>query len=199
MPTQSQILIDGNSKAISPKRTYGDRNQASLDLMFPGSPVYTNLLTDDGLKETYDQIINGKPTDALQSGTGLTYGGGSGFGLASFDTNYISNGAPDIGANAATKDGKQFGKGEGAPTTPYVPPLTSPGVGSVAAADQPPYDIKAGPLLGYDSDGKLEAQNEFGSGYGSTANPAVTSDEIDNQSLGTLISGRSYTNSDTLG
>tara|TARA_E500000331_G_C17165764_1_gene673746 strand:- start:255 stop:860 length:606 start_codon:yes stop_codon:yes gene_type:complete len=201
MPSQSQLLVNVGSSAIATERTYGDRNQAALDAMFPETPTYTGELTNEGLKTTYGQIINGKPTNDLQSGTGLTYVGGVGLGVTAFDSEFANNGVPNVAALTATKDGKPFGGGEGAPTNPYVPPLTSPGDGSVEASSQPPLDPTTTKVTGleYDNTGLLIKQNEFGSGYGSTANPSITSTEIDNQTLGGLISGRSYLNSDTLG
>lgn len=189
MPSQSQIMINDGISEVSPQRTYGDRNQANLNQCFPASPIYSGVISDDGLKATYDQIINGKPTDDLESGTGLTYKGGSGLGMSSFDTDYLANGAPDIAANTSTTDGKEFGAGEGAPSSPYVPPLTS--ATDMTAASQPAFDTESGTLPA--------AGNEYGSGYGATSNPSVTSAEVDNQTLGGLISGRSYLNSDTLG
>ena len=195
MPSQSQWLVDDGKKTISPQRTYGDRNQAALDSCFPKSPIYQSLLTDEGLKKTYNQILNGSPTGELDSGTGLTYGKGPGLGIDDFSTEFANNGVPDIAALEKTKDGKAFGSGEGAPTTPYVPPLTS--APDMTAASQPPH--KKENVLGYDSEGKLIPQTEFGSGFGSLANPSNTSNDIDNQKLGSLISGRSYKNSDILG
>ena len=71
---------------------------------------------------------------------------------------------------------------------PYIPNLTSPGPGSINAADMPEY---AGELP------DAEFNNEFGSGKGGLVSPAETSAEIAKQgTLGTYISGRSYQGSD---
>ena len=105
--------------------------------------------------------------------------------MSSYDRDYPD--APDVAANTMTADGKAFGSGGGAPSSAYVPPLTSPGPGSVAASDQPAYT------------GTLPTEGgEFGTGLGSTANPSDTSPEIATQDVDTataLISGRSYAGS----
>ena len=78
--------------------------------------------------------------------------------------------------------------GGGLPASPYMPNLTSPGPGSINAADQPSFN---GDL----PDG--ENKSNFGSGLGGTAQPAETSKSISEQTvLGTYISGKSYLGSD---
>ncbi len=191
MASQPQPLVDDGSKAITPERPYGDRNQANLNACYPGSPIYQNLVTDVGLKKVYNQIISTTTDKNIESGTGMKYNGGLGHGINNFNTDFSANGVPDMASLEKTKDGKPFGQGEGAPTTAYIPPLTSPGDGSVSADAQAPFDFEGGSLP--------KAGNEFGSGYGATANPSTTSAEIDNQTLGSLISGRSYLTSDSLG
>ena len=106
---------------------------------------------------------------------------------------FSENGAPDIPNITTVVDGNgnsiNVGEGAGAPTTPYIPPLTSPGVGNFSAADQPPFTGTT-----------PESGNEFGSGIGATANPKTTSSEIETQKIGdTLSMGRSYAGSDGKG
>ena len=66
--------------------------------------------------------------------------------------------------------------------------MTSPGPGSINAADQLEYN------------GELpnpEFNNEFGTGKGGLVSPSETSSELSKQgTLGTYISGRSYQGSD---
>jgi hypothetical protein len=96
----------------------------------------------------------------------------------------IGNEVPDVPGNTATADGKAFGEGQGAPTTPYIPPLTSPGPGSVSANDQPAFTgVTPDPAQ----------QSEFGSGLGGQASPHETSPEVASQdTVAGLISGKSY-------
>ena len=65
--------------------------------------------------------------------------------------------------------------------------LTSPGPGSISAADQPEFNgVLPNP----------ENNVEFGSGLGGLVSPAETSERISGQTLGNYISGRSYAGSD---
>jgi len=101
----------------------------------------------------------------------------SGFGLNSFNRDFSQNDAPNL-EDVATGGG-------GLPATPYVPNPTSPGPGSTFAGDQAPFT------------GEIpESSPEFGSGLGGTLSPSVTSTEIEKQTLGSYISGRSYAGSD---
>jgi len=190
--SQNQNIVDKGSKAISPEKTYGTRRQANLNSMFGDSPIYQNDITNDERTKTYQHLLDSNVTETFDTITSVKVPGGPGLGINSFNTDFTKNDVPDIEANNETSDGKEFGKGEGAPTTAYIPPLTSPGAGSVEAADQPPFDIDNGtlPKLG----------NEYGSGFGATANPYTTTAEIEKQTLlGTYISGRSFTNSESTG
>ena len=75
--------------------------------------------------------------------------------------------------------------GGGLPATPFTPNPSSPGAGSTFAGDQPPFEgiiPDSGP--------------EFGSGLGGLLSPSTTSEEIQGQTLGSYISGRSYAGSD---
>ena len=104
----------------------------------------------------------------------------SGLGLNSFNRDFAENDPPDL-------EDVETGGG-GLPATPYVPNPTSPGPGSVFAGDQAPFT------------GEIpESAPEYGSGLGGTLSPSVTSAEIQNQTLGSYISGRSYAGSDGVG
>ena len=101
----------------------------------------------------------------------------SGLGFNSFNRDYTENDAPNL---AEVETG-----GEGLPASPYVPNPTSPGPGNMTANSIAPYT------------GELpEAGGEFGSGIGATLSPSVSSAEIEKQTLGSYISGRSYVGSD---
>jgi hypothetical protein len=188
MPEQRQTVIDEGVKSVDPEKTYGTRVQGNLEACFPDSPIYNNLFTTAERVSTYQTLLDGSVTDTFDTVTGEKVPGGLGLGVNSFNTNFTENGVPDVSSLTEDNSGNKFGKGGGAPTSPYVPPLTSPGVGSVDAADQPPYigDI---PTSG----------EEFGSGYGATANPSATSAEMEGQKLGSYIKGRSFKNSDIIG
>ena len=192
MASQNQNIVDKGSKAVSTQKTYGTRRQANLNSMFGDSPIYQNDITNEERVTTYQHLLDNDVTETFNTITSIQIPGGPGLGINSFNTSFTMNDIPDVAANNETSDGKEFGKGEGAPTTPYIPPLTSPGVGSVEASDQPPFDVVNGSLP--------ELGNEYGSGYGATANPYTTAAEIEKQTMiGTYISGRSFTNSESTG
>tara|TARA_Y100000593_G_C4300032_1_gene332844 strand:- start:1672 stop:2076 length:405 start_codon:yes stop_codon:yes gene_type:complete len=122
------------------------------------------------------QLTDAERTDAMQK-LALDNVVTSGFGLNSFNRDFSQNDPPNL---AEVETG-----GGGLPATPFVPNPTSPGPGSVFAGDQAPYE------------GEIPASTpEYGSGLGGTTSPSVTSAEIEKQTLGSYISGRSYAGSD---
>lgn len=164
---------------------FGKRYPENYASAYPSSPIHDGTMTDDGVVQTFIPAVQeGDATSAFDA-YGTSVAGGVGNRMASYDRDYPD--APDVASNATTADGKAFGAGEGAPSSPYIPPLTSPGPGSVSATDQPAYT------------GTLPAATgEFGTGLGGTANPSSTSPEIATQDVDTataLISGRSYAGS----
>jgi len=99
-----------------------------------------------------------------------------GLGIPNFNPEYTANGAPDL-------EEVETGGG-GKPATPYVPNPDSPGPGSTIAADQAEF---SGTIP--------ESGPEFGSGLGGLISPSTTSNEIEKQTLGSYISGKSYAGS----
>ena len=194
MAEVQQTLVNDGKTELNPERTYGDRNQASLNACFPRSPIYDGSINDVDLRKCYNQMLQGPAVNGVLSAGKLKYGAGQGLGIVKLNPDFAENGAPaiDLLRKGKTTDGKEFGKGEGAPTTQYIPPLVSSP--DMDAASQPAYTAKDETLP--------QAGGEYGSGYGSTASPAVTSKRIDNQKpvvkLGSLIMGRSFKNSDKL-
>lgn len=93
--------------------------------------------------------------------------------------NYVA--APDISGNTATDDSTPltFGAGGGAPESPYVPPLTSPGAGNTTATTQ----------TGMGSTYSPTAHIGFGSGDGGLADPADQT--IKGQKIGDYTKGES--------
>ena len=79
--------------------------------------------------------------------------------------------------------------GGGLPSTPYTPNVTSPGPGSINAADQPVFN-------GEMKD--VNSINNFGSGLGGLLSPSETAAKIadSRQKLGQYISGKSFQGSD---
>lgn len=164
MAEQPQVIVQ---PAVAPNKQYGARKDGNLKSIFAASPVYLGELTDAERKRTYQEL-------ALD---GTVVGGN---GINSYNRDFAD--APDL---TEVETG-----GGGLPASPYMPNLTSPGPGSVSAADQPVYN------------GELpdpETNVEFGSGLGGLANPADTSGRIAEQNIvtiGSYISGRSYQGSD---
>ena len=164
---------------------FGKRYPANYVSAYPASPIHSGEMTDEEVVKTFIPAVQEGDATTSFTAYGISVAGGVGNRMSSYDRDYPD--APDIASNTTTLDGKVFGTGAGAPSSPYVPPLTSPGPGSLSATDQPAYT------------GILPAATgEFGSGIGGTANPADTSPEIATQDVDTataLISGRSYAGS----
>ena len=162
MAEQNQIIVQ---PLISPNKPFGARKDSNLQAIFSASPVHNGDLTDDERKKEFQNLVL----------DGTTLGG---LGFNSFNKDY--DGAPDLN-NVKTGGG-------GKPASPYMPNLTSPGPGSMNAADQPEYNGEIPDI----------ANNvEFGSGLGGTVNPIDTSKRIAEQNiLGAYISGKSYLGSD---
>ena len=162
MPEQRQTIVQPAAASNKPR---GTRKDINLKSSFPNSPIHMGELTDEERKKLYQEL-------ALD---GTVVGG---LGINSFNRDY--EGAPKL-SDVETGGG-------GLPSSPFTPNLTSPGPGSLNAADQLEYN------------GELpdqESNVEFGSGKGGLVSPAETSAELSKQgTLGTYISGRSYQGSD---
>lgn len=164
---------------------FGKRYPTNYASAYASSPVYKGEITDETIEKTFIPAVQRGEATAPFDAYGVEVPGGVGHKMSSYNRDYVD--APDVAANDMTEDGKVFGSGRGAPTNPYVPPLTSPGPGSVSATDQPAFTGTIVPASG-----------EFGTGLGGLANPALTSPEIATQDVNTataLISGRSYARS----
>ena len=111
MPTHRQITVN----AAITERQMGRAGTNNLRGIYTKSPIYTEDVTDDSLREEYQKEV----MDATINDGGHT------FGL--FETNFSD--APEL---AEVKTG-----GGGLPATPHVPNPTSPGPGSMNATDQP--------------------------------------------------------------
>ncbi len=167
MPEQRQTIV---SPAAAPNKDKGARKDNNLRSAFPDSPIFKGIISDEERKKRYqDLALDGVVVN--------------GHGINSFDRDYngtTQNPVPNL-------EDVETGGG-GLPASPFVPNLTSPGPGSVSAADMPEY---AGEL----PDPQFNV--EFGSGKGGLVSPSETSAEIAQQgTLGTYISGRSYQGSD---
>ena len=197
MPTMSQFIVDVGSKKPAVEKDVGTRNQSALEACFPKSPMFGDVpvVSNENLKAAFNALIMG--TDVcgeIAVNDDLVYGAGVGLGFAKYDPNCPD--APDVASNTTTKDGITFGKGSGAPESPYVPPLTSPGPGVVDVSGQPGF-LASGEST--DRFQKGEGGLEWGSGYGSDANPSVTSPLVTDKKLGSFLHGESFVDSRTKG
>ncbi|MAE83214.1 MAG: hypothetical protein CMB80_10785 [Flammeovirgaceae bacterium] len=143
----------------------GARNQANLSAIFGDSPL------PGYLGELTDEERKEEYQKTVLDGT-VT----AGFGFSNFNPEYTANGAPDL---LTVETG-----GGGNPATPYVPNPDSPGPGSMSASDQSEF---TGTIP--------ESGPEYGSGLGGLVSPSTTSTEIEKQTLGGYISGKSYVGS----
>jgi hypothetical protein len=162
MSEQPQIIVE---QRVPPDKPYGASNFINAKKAFPASPIHKGELTDNERKQIFDKLV-------LQ---GTIVGGN---GINSFNRDFVN--APDL-ESVATGGG-------GLPATPYMPNITSPGPGSLNAADQPEFQ---GDLP------NPEDRMNWGSGLGNTTSPSKTSKDIAKTSvLGSFISGRSFIGSD---
>lgn len=164
---------------------FGKRYPTNYTSAYASSPIYRGEITDETVTQTFIPAVQQGDATSSFTAYGVTVPGGVGHKMSSYNRDFVD--APDVASNNTTSDGRVFGTGGGAPTNPYVPPLTSPGPGSVSATDQPAFTGTVVPASG-----------EFGVGLGGLANPALTSPEIATQDVDTataLISGRSYAGS----
>jgi len=143
-------------------KPYGARNQQNLSAMFGDSPL-----------PGYSGEITDDERKALYQDETLDGTVSDGLGFPNFNTAYTANGAPDL-------DTVETGGG-GLPATPYVPNPDSPGPGSQSAADQAEF---SGTIP--------ESGPEYGSGLGGLVSPVTTSTEIEKQTLGSYLAGKSY-------
>ena len=155
MPSHKQITVNS---AVTEK-TMGKASTNDMRNIYTKSPIYTEEMTNDGLREEFQSIV----LDAVINDAGHTFG--------TFDTGYVD--APVI-ADVATGGG-------GDPASPWVPNPTSPGPGSMNAADQ------AEAPDGYGQ----TPMGQFGSGVGHELDPKASSDKISSQVLGDYVMGKS--------
>ena len=167
MPDQRQTIIN---TAPPTTKSKGSRKNINLKSAFASSPIHNGELNDEERKKMFQELA----LDGVVS---------NGHGLNSYDRDFkgtSQNPVPDL-TEVVTGGG-------GLPASPYVPNLTSPGPGSINAAEQP---VFTGEL----PDPQFNV--EFGSGQGGLVSPSTTSAEISKQgTLGSYISGRSYQGSD---
>jgi len=162
MAEQNQIIVE---PVVQSGASKGSRKQDNLTSCFPSSPIYTGDMTNEERKGLYTKLA--------QLGTVV-----NGNGLNSFDRDFSDS------PNLEDVDLRTHNL-----PSPYMPNPTSPGPGSLNAADKPAY-------TGTVPD--MDFNVEFGSGKGGTVSPSETAKEISKQSvrLSAYISGRSYAGSD---
>ena len=175
MADQKQTIV---SPAASPTAAKGKRDDTSLKSIFPASPVYTGEMTDAERTESYQFLsLDGDIVDDVIV-AGVNVPGGAGNGLNNHNRDFVD--APDLESVDIA--------GHNLPS-PFMPNPTSPGPGSLNAADKPAFTGTV-PQPGLNV--------EFGAGLPGTTSPKTTSTQISGQSLvlGAYISGRSYAGSD---
>jgi hypothetical protein len=166
MSEQRQTIVEVPPPANAP---FGARNEQNLQSSYPHSPIHNGDLTDAAIVANYQELA----LDGVVN---------NGHGLNSFDRDFKGTTQIPVPDLSDVETG-----GGGLPASPYIPNLTSPGPGSLNAADQPEFN------------GTLpdpETNIEFGSGLGGLISPSETSERIAEQSLGNYISGKSYLGSD---
>ena len=145
---------------VKPEGGLGNRKDGNLKAAFPGTPTYGEY-NPTAVRNAGISAFNGNGGDG-DAITGNTDGevNDPGYMFGTYNLNFPDS--PNIAGNTATANGTPFGEGGGAPVSPYIPPSTSPGQGSVSATDQPA------------NGSSFTQNNSFGSGD-NLANPSITS------------------------
>ena len=163
MPTAPQIIVQ------VPHPTEGGLGKShtrSMQAAFPGSPIYKGELTNDTVKEQFNNVVSvGDPVAGRVAGDD----GGHTFGVVDLDY----GAAPDLNSVVIG--------GAGLPGSPYAPNIGVPSEG------QNPADI---PASGVEA---TELQRGSGGAFSGDglANPKDTSLVISGQKIGSLRMGSS--------
>ena len=166
MAEQPQLIVEVPAPT---EKAFGTRSDINLRSSFGASPIYKGEITNAERKSLFqEEALDGVVVNGL--------------GLNSFDRDFKGTTQDPVPVLEDVETG-----GGGLPASPFIPNLTSPGPGSVNAADQPEFN---GNLP--DPDQNIE----FGSGLGGLVSPAETSERIAQQTIGNYISGKSYAGSD---
>lgn len=156
MPTHKQTTVE----PVSTARNMGTSDTASLQKAFPASPIHQGEMTAESIaKQFQDEVINGNTND-----------GGHTFGSQNMDY----SDSPDLN-EVKTGEG-------GLPASPYVPNPTSPGPGSLNAADQGPAPEGFGET----------PPAQWGSGVGSQLQPKTSSEQQSAGTLGDYVLGKAW-------
>jgi len=166
MAEQRSIIVE---PIIAQPRDKGARNDANLKSAFYASPIFNELSDEERIK-TFVSLTRG----VIENGNGIN----------SFDTRFKGNEQNPVPNLENVETG-----GSGLPSTPFTPNLTSPGVGSVNAANQPAFE------------GEFKSPENIsnhGSGLGGALSPHEYSENISkgSDSLRNYILGRSFKGSD---
>ena len=166
MAEQKSIMVE---PLIVEEKQKGTRIDKNLKSAFYASPIHSNEINDKERFKTFIDLTKG----VIVNGNGIN----------SFDTRYLGNDTNSVPNLEDVETG-----GGGLPSTPFTPNLTSPGPGSLNAANQPEYD---GTFKNKDN------ISNFGTGMGGLVSPSETSSKIAERTvLGQYILGRSYAGSD---
>lgn len=158
MPTHKQNKVETQPSPYGSdgKFAMGVADTERMKSLFPQSPIFLGELTDE------ERLIAAQTNlKAVVNDEGHTFG----------EQNLTYADAPDVSAGP-------FGEGTDAPN-PYVPNPTSPGPGSISAADKPDAPEGFGE----------KTSDTPGTGDGSRTNPATTSATTAGLTLGALQQG----------
>jgi hypothetical protein len=188
---QNTVKNTDYSKMIGTESGFGKRDDAILGAAFTSA----GLPTPEEVTQQCKDILQGEGDKIFVDPKGNIISGSDYWGTIDHEgvpkthinINYIN--APDITNNDKDADGNNFGDGKGAPETPYVPPLTSPGAGSFTAFNQD----GVGKGSGVQTALNQKQYNAYGTGDATTkdghANPSDQT--IKGQTIGAYVKGDS--------
>jgi len=148
----------------------GSRDQQNLDAAFPQTPTYSTDYSPDNVEKIQQILLQGIDSSYADVEKGIINDGGHFFGTV--DLNYTD--APNL---LDVETG-----GLGLPSTPWTPNPSSPD----DTGEQPAFT------------GDMRSRPQYGSGLGGSISPSTTSPEVSAQTVGELLSGKSYAGSDGL-
>ena len=178
----NQTIVD----TLASTRGLGHRNKATLQEMFPTSPIHDETLTDDTVRTMAQKLLLGDDDGSVSSGDGISEADAYYGFNPPFSRNFTGGGDDSV---PSIPSGVDVG-GEGLPGTAYLPNTASPGEGNGVDSTKVP-DISSDMEL-------LPQNNSFpASGGGALSNPASTSAAIAAQNdgattIGAYIMGEAY-------
>lgn len=162
-----------------PASPFGSRNESILRSSFPNSPIYLHEMTDDRIKDSFqDSVLDGEVIAGLGFATTV-------------QMQYYKNSPPNMIHVVQTTSSPGGGMGAGMTVTDNVWPapniVSSPGPPNASGG----HGVGADPSFQASVVKVEQTSVGYGSGPAEPSNPSVESERISNQQFNGLIPGNS--------